>query len=30
VTKILTETWPHAEVLTPYSELLKPDPKLEG
>jgi len=30
VTKILTETWPHAEVLTPYSDLLKPDPKLEG
>jgi hypothetical protein len=30
VTRILGDTWPHAEVLTSYSELLKPDPKLEG
>ena len=30
VTKILGDTWPHADVLLPYAELLKTDPKLEG
>jgi hypothetical protein len=30
ITRILTETLPHAEVLAPYAHLLKTDPKLEG
>ncbi len=29
-TKIIEDTWPHAEVLLPYAELLKTDLKLEG
>ena len=30
ISKILTRTWPHAEVLAPYAELLKSDPPAEG
>lgn len=29
-TKIIEETWPHDDVLLPYAELLKTDPKLEA
>jgi hypothetical protein len=28
--RIIGETWPHDEVLTPYAELLKSDPPIEG
>jgi hypothetical protein len=30
VAKVLADTWPHADVLTPYAELLKSEPPLEG
>jgi hypothetical protein len=29
-TKIIEDTWPHDEVLAPYAELLKTDPRLVG
>ncbi|MGA2512848.1 MAG: DUF2199 domain-containing protein [Candidatus Limnocylindrales bacterium] len=30
VTRILGETWPHADVLAPYAHLLKAGPEIEG
>jgi hypothetical protein len=30
ISRVLTETWPHADVLKPYRKLLKTAPKLKG